>query len=285
MKTNNSVGALTVQAWFFARNLYLSPVANPLFAVLCVPLAVLAVARDLTLPDILAAMFILAIGTRGPLRTGGGSLRPFLALLPLSGTAVLRLLLISSIVYGVLVQCILTGVLAMAVRGPDIPGKVVGVVTTPAGESVSIVGGYVADLDGAEVSYADILRPSLLFGIARSSVGWPGFPAWPFLLPLLYTCATVGFTMGGSIRAMSPPGQARPGIPTARLALGIVICLGTLTDFVLADSQIWKVRSWLDNHTWMLPVLCAAVSLGFVILTGVEYRRTRRELRGGAHVG
>ena len=247
---------------FFLKNIWFSPSVNVLYIILGVLLLVLRGGGDLAPNDIFLAMLFLSFtgySVRRIFCDKRNAMIPWFSLLPLSSATLLRLVLVSALLYSVIVQGVLIVLLHCCLGHPEIGNPEVSLVETGNGEVLSVIRGYIVDLDNNEVPYRKELRPSLVFGIVTSLRGYPVFPFWHGALFLFFVALTLYFIVAHHIA------------PCTKISFPIFhsvvcgVCTGigmvTIADFLVPGRLLWLWRTRLDSIVWIVPVILVCLTL------------------------
>ncbi len=257
---------------FFLKNIWLSPSVNYYYIIFGIVLLILKAGQDLKQHDILLAMLLLSFtsfGIRQVLCNKNSRISPWFNILPLSKKQMLHLFTLSSLLYSIIVQTLLTVILSFSLGLPFIGNPHITFSQSSDGEIMSVASGYITDLSGRmEIPYQKILEPSLIFGIVTTSTGYPVFPHWQILLPLFTTSLTFYFITSHHLSPMIHRRQKVSFVPIVLMITTIIMTAFVIIDYFVDSKAIWTIRSHLDTHHWIIPSLF--VSLIFLVLIAID---------------
>lgn len=261
----STAGVYISMTGFFLKNLYFSASTNPVVFVVGVAMGVLWLSLDLHGHDILFAMCICAAGSTtvaSSLVTGDRkSPIDFFALLPISRSRLLSRIVIAGCVYAVIVAALLCSALKWRTGIPLVGGVHVTHSTLETGEVQRVVEGFYETLDDRRrLPYYEPKRPSLILGIFNDN-GYDIFPFWQVLIPLFFGGLTTCM-IGGRIARFH---MRHTGVRIVQY-MGMLILIATsiilIADYSMPSFTIWRLRTWIDSHAWVLPVIVGILAAG-----------------------
>lgn len=250
--------------FFFLKNIWFAPSVNFYYILFGIVLLILKAGQDLKHHDILLSMLLLCFSAYGMGRVisdKSGRVLPYFRMLPIRTEHIIRLFALSALLYSALIHTALTAVLGLSLGLPFIGNAHITFAQSRDGEIMSIASGYITDLSGRmDIPYQKILEPSLFFGIVKTSAGYPVFPFWWCILPVF--CASLTFYFISSYHIASVQ-QSNRSVVWDFILLSIMVLLiaGVIVDSFFDSKMIWALRSELDRHLWIIPVLFGSLSL------------------------
>lgn len=263
--------------FFFLKNIWFAPSINFYFLIFGTVLLILKAGQDLKHHDILEAMLLLCLSSYGMGRAicdKYGRILPYFRILPIQTDLLFRLFGSSALLYSIIIQTVLTVVLSLSLGLPFIGNAHITFAQSQDGEIMSIASGYVTDLSGRmEIPFHKVLEPSLIFGIAKTSAGYPVFPFWWLLLPVFCSSLTFYFITSYQIAPVLPRKYQSVLFQYILLSITILLTVILIIDSFFDSKSIWKLRSELDSHYWILPGLFGSFSI-LVISLLINYYRS-----------
>ncbi|MBN1604854.1 MAG: hypothetical protein JW915_24825 [Chitinispirillaceae bacterium] len=262
--------------FFFLKNLWFAPSVNFYYILFGIVLLILKGGQDLKHHDILLSMFLLCFSSYGMGRTicdKSGMILSCFRMLPIRTEHLIRLFALSALLYSATIQTVLTAVLGLSLGLPFIGNAHITFTQSQDGEIMSIASGYITDLSGRiEIPYHKILEPSLFFGIVKTPAGYPVFPFWWLILPVL--CASLTFYFISSHHIAPVLQRNNHPVVWNFILLSIIALLitGLIVDSFSDSKMVWALRSLLDIHLWIIPALFGSLSLLVILLLLYYYR-------------
>lgn len=262
---------------FFLKNIWFSPSVNYYYIIFGIVLLILKAGQDLKQHDILVAMLLLSLssfGIRQVLCNKNGRITPWFHLLPLPKKQLLQLLVLSSLLYSLIIQTVLITILSFSLGLPFIGNPHITFSRSSDGEIMSIASGYTTDLSGRmEIPFRKILEPSLFFGIVTTSSGYPVFPFWQILLPLFTTSLTFYFIVSQHLAPIISSKQKDPFVPGFLMIIVIIMTACVIIDSFIDSKTIWTLRTQLDTHHWIIPLLFTTQTFLVLLSINNQYRK------------
>jgi hypothetical protein len=268
---------------FLLKTVYFSPLTNTLYPLLGAILAILALSGDLTKHNVLLAVYAIGLTgfVIGPflcIKEPAGRFRinPSILLLPMNLKDILKKTLLSSVLYGLIINSILLVLMALQLRLPNIQNPGIDFMVTPGGAKLPVATGIVWDMDGrTAIPFREVLDPSLIFGIVKSTAGFPAFPIWPICLFMLFTSATVYFS---SAMVFKPFLRQKANLRLIHgILLGFYGLIGVIiaADVLLDSDIIWRWRMVLDTQAFILPVVAFGLFALFTSGIALHYHESK----------
>lgn len=251
--------------YFFLKNIWFAPSINFYFILFGIVLLILKAGQDLKHHDILISMLLLCFSAYGMGRIiceKCGRILPWFRLLPIRTDQLIRIFTVSALLYSITLQAALTAALGTSLGLPFIGNAHITFAQSRNGEVMSIATGYTTDLSGRmEIPFRKILEPSLIFGIVKTSAGYPVFPFWWLILPVFCASQTFYCITSYHIAPMFP--QKRRAVIWNFIFHSIMILFiaGLVIDSFFDSKSIWSLRSELDKHLWIIPGLFVSISI------------------------
>lgn len=269
MKSNKNRREYFEAAKFFLLTLFLSPTANPAFIILSIAGAFLMVVGDIKPQDVIFLMFALSLSTvkvGGYFKKTNEEIISFLNVIPLSLCSLLKSIFIASAAFSLLTQLILILLLITALGTPKLGDANLVYEKISDNEIVSVLQGYTTDVSGRqEIPTKISLRPSIIFGIVKSVLGYEARFGILMLLFLIYFLSTIYYVMLSIIGSCMGVDQRQRMLSGVIIVLYIFIGVVNFFDLILPSGIIWKIRVlYLDPYQWVVYAFMICIVFLFI---------------------
>jgi hypothetical protein len=270
---------------FLLQTVYFSPIIYTLYPLLGALLAIFTATGDLTKHNVFLALYAAGLSgfVIGPflcIREPNGHFRlnPSILLLPMELKDILKKTLLSSILYGIIITGILLVLMTLQLRLPNIQNPGIDFMQTPGGARLPVATGTVWDAEGkAAIAYREVLDPSLIFGIVKSTAGFPVFPVWPVCFFLLFTAVIAYFSTATAFKPFMHQKSILRIIHGALLVFYVFIGVIIAADVMLDSDILWRWRNFLDQHAFILPTAVFILSAFFASGIVLQYQQSRKQ--------